>query len=80
MELVVLTQPTCAPCRVLKNYLTMEGVSFKEVNVQEEPDYIEQYEIYSTPVTLLLDSNGEAIEKVDGFSPDGIASLINKMN
>lgn len=74
MELVVLSQNDCAPCKVLKNFLTREGVEFTEVNLSNLPHLAEHYSVMSTPVTV-LEEDGEEIARVHGFVPEDIMEL-----
>lgn len=78
MKLIVLSQTTCAPCKILKNYLNSEEVEFTEINIDIEPEAIEKYGITSTPVTVLMDDE-EEIVRVHGFSPDQIDDLIEQL-
>lgn len=66
---VKFTASWCAPCRVLTPILLEAEkdhpkVSFYEVDVEEEPDLAEDYEVRSLPTTLIF-KNGvqEAVMK-----------------
>lgn len=74
MELIVLSQDGCAPCKVLKDYLTRESVEFTEVNLSKLPHLAEHYNVMSTPVTV-LEEDGEEIARVHGFVPEDIIEL-----
>ena len=74
MELIVLSQNDCAPCKVLKNFLTQEEIPFTEINLSENPDKIEHYKVMSTPVTV-LEEDGEEITRVQGFNPEQVEEL-----
>jgi len=74
MELIVLSQDGCAPCKVLKDYLTRELVEFTEVNLSKLPHLAEHYSVMSTPVTV-LEEDGEEIARVHGFVPEDIMEL-----
>lgn len=78
MELFVLSQTTCAPCKILKNYLKNEEVEFTEININVEPEAVEKYGITSTPVTILMDGE-EEIVRVHGFAPDQLEDLIEQL-
>ena len=78
MELIVLSQTTCAPCKFVKNYLTNEEVEFTEININEHAEAVEKYGITSTPVTILMDGD-EEIVRVHGFAPDQLEDLIEQL-
>lgn len=57
--IVKFTASWCAPCRVLTPILLQAEkdhpkVSFYEVDVEEEPDLAEDYEVRSLPTTLVF--------------------------
>lgn len=66
----VYTRPTCAPCKALKMYLKKNGVSFKEIDVDEQPEAQEKLVELSgrsiVPTTLI--SDGEEKEIISGLS------------
>lgn len=78
MKLIVVSQTTCAPCKILKNYLKNEEIPFTEINVTEKPKYIEEFSISSTPVTILMDED-EEVARVNGFNPDEILELSEQL-
>jgi len=78
MNLVLLTQNGCNPCTMVKNYLNSEKASFEVVNISVESEAVEQYNIMSTPVLILLDGD-EEIARVAGFKPSDIDVLIEQM-
>ena len=66
---VKFTASWCAPCRVLTPILLEAEkdhpkMSFYEVDVEEEPDLAEDYEVRSLPTTLIFKSGvQEAVMK-----------------
>lgn len=78
MELVVLTQNNCQPCKMVKQYLANNDAEYKEINIQEDSAAIEKYNIMSTPVTLLLDEEEEVV-RVNGFKPNELDDLIEQL-
>ena len=71
----------CGPCRMLSPLVDqvseeVEGIKVGKVNVDDEPDLAEKYNINSIP-TLLVFKNGELADKSVGFIPkDQIAELV----
>lgn len=41
MTLTVYTTSWCGPCKRLKSQLTREGISFREIDVEQNPDAAE---------------------------------------
>ena len=77
MQIVVLSQNACNPCTEVKNFLTDEGVEFIEINISEKPNAVEEFNIMSTPVTILFDE-GEEIVRVNGYKRMDLEALINQ--
>jgi thioredoxin 1 len=79
MKLIKLYQPNCRPCTFVENFLLDAEVEYNSINVQENVDAAVQYGIMSTPVTILLDSEGNEIQRSAGFNPDELEELISKL-
>lgn len=80
MKLIVLSQESCTPCKFVKNFLQDQNVDFETVDVQNTPKIASQFSIMSTPVTILLDNEGNEIQRVTGFNPIELTEIINKLN
>lgn len=78
MELIVLTQPRCAPCKMVKTYLTENNIEFRTLDIVENPTLATEYGIMSTPVTILVE-DGEEIARVAGFAPPELADLASNL-
>ena len=74
MELVLLSQNGCAPCKIEKKFLENEGIELTEINLSEQPEKIEEYNVMGTPVTVLED-DGEEITRFNGFVPEKILEM-----
>lgn len=79
MKLIKLHQPKCTPCQFVENFLQDQGVEYESIDVSEHPEVAGQYGVMSTPVTILLDDNGEELERSAGFNPPQLENLINKL-
>lgn len=80
MNLLLLSQPSCNPCKSVKGFLQERSVNYQEFNVQEQPEKASQYNIMSVPVTILLNSDGNEVARSTGFNPAQLESLITKLN
>ena len=61
----------CGPCQVLKPILEQveqehPEVEFEAIDIEEQPDLAEQYEVMSIPTLVILDDNGEIHETLVG--------------
>ena len=77
-KLIVLSQPSCGACMMVKSYLTGEEIPFEMVNIREDDSAIEKYNIASTPVTV-LEEDGVEIDRFNGFNPDELEKLTKQL-
>lgn len=68
----------CNPCKIMTNFLHDKGVDYKELDVEEDAQLASQYGIASVPTLLLVDENGEVLDRVVGFNPSSIEELLSK--
>lgn len=68
----------CVPCQLISNILNDKGIVYEEVDAIENEEMRLKYEIQSVPVTILLEDD-EVIDRVNGFNPVAIDSLLAKM-
>lgn len=50
---ILYTQPTCAPCRVVESRLTKAGIPFEKIDITQDPevaDYLKAQGFIGTPV------------------------------
>lgn len=78
MRLLVLTQNNCRYCETLKSFLNDQGVVYNIVNMSEQPEYQEKYDVMGAPTVLLLDDE-EVIAKTTGFDPSILETLIEQL-
>lgn len=78
-RLLKLEKTHCTPCLRVQNYLDSKGVEVEKVDVFESPEVAGKYDISSVPVTILLDSNNEEIERVNGYDEPGLDKLISQL-
>ena len=74
--------PWCGPCRMLSPVVEalsgeMKGLKFGKVNVDEQPELSEKFEVSSIP-TLLLFKDGKVIaNRVGSTSKENLKEWIN---
>jgi len=89
-KFIMFTKDSCGPCGLVKRYLTalkdertsvIEEVyleDFSDVPIpQENLDIAKKYSVTATPVLIIVDENGELLEKYTGGM--GITQNIRKL-
>ena len=61
----------CGPCQMLKPVLEQvekehPEVEFEAINIDDKPDFAEQYEVMSIPTLVVLNDNGEIHDTLIG--------------
>lgn len=79
MKIIKLEQPNCRPCMEVSSFLDSMGVEYKAINILEEPHMAAQYGIMSAPVTILLDDNGNEIQRIIGYNRDELQKMVSKL-
>lgn len=80
MKLIKLGKEGCRPCKMVEEYLQSEEVEYEDIDIQANVDLATKYGIMSVPVTILLDDEGNEVERVQGFNPPAIEKLIEQLN
>jgi thioredoxin 1 len=78
MNLLVLTQNNCRYCGMVKQYLDDNQVEYETVNMSEQPEYQEKYDVMGAPTILLLDED-DVISKTTGFNPSVLETFIDQL-
>jgi thioredoxin 1 len=79
MKLLKLEQPNCRNCGNVAAFLEDNGVKFTTVDVSKNPDVAAKYDIMTTPVTILLDDNGNEVQRSAGFDRAELETLISQL-
>lgn len=78
-KIIKFEQPSCVPCKMVANFLNENNVDYKTYNVLEDFEETERFFIMSTPVTILLDNNGNEVQRVVGYNPSQLEELISQL-
>ena len=78
-KLIKFEKVGCNPCFVLQNYLDDKGVEVEKIMALDEPELSAQYEIGSLPTLILLDEEGNEIQRSIGFKPNEVEEMISKL-
>jgi thioredoxin 1 len=77
-QIIKFSRPGCVPCVRVGSYLNDKEVKYKEINVYEDAETANKYNIQSVPVVILL--NGENVEEmVFGYDEGQLDQLLNKL-
>ena len=80
MKLVKLFKNNCDPCERVSNYLNDKGVEPNEQhNIMEDMDSAIKYGVMSVPVLILLDEEGNEVQRSIGFKPNEIEQMISQL-
>ncbi|HEX6988189.1 MAG TPA: glutaredoxin family protein [Bacillota bacterium] len=72
-DIVVYTQPGCAPCAAAKEFLASQGIEFVERNIREDPSALAELRRLGAMATPTI-TIGEAV--VVGFDRERLAQLL----
>lgn len=67
----------CTPCKQVDAYLEKLGIADKveHINAFDNPEYTSKMGIRSLPTILVLDDDGNEVEKITGFKPERMMLL-----
>jgi hypothetical protein len=66
---------------MVQNFLDDKGIIPEKIDVENynDLDFISKYVDFSLPVVVLLNEDGELIQKSVGFEPDELEEIITKL-
>lgn len=74
-NVTIYSKNNCMQCKMTKRYLTEHNVSFEEINVSNQPEYVDYLKdlgYQSVPVVMINNS-----DSIVGFRPDALKELAN---
>jgi glutaredoxin len=79
MEIIKFEKKGCIPCFRVSAILDEHEVDFKSIDIMnpENGDLLEEYDIFSVPVTFLLDDNGKVVKEITGVDEDSLLEMIS---
>ncbi len=78
-KIIKFEKDGCVPCQMVQNLLDEKGIEVEKINAFERPELSAQFDISSVPTTILLDDNGNEIQRSIGFKPDELEEIISKL-
>ena len=68
--LIIFTSPACAPCAQLKRTIEQaslpEGMTYREIDVEKNPQEAMRYGVRGLPTTVVADADGYPIAMYTG--------------
>lgn len=55
MKIEILTTPACSNCSIAEKILDEMGLSYKTIDVTENPEYLQKYPIFTAPGIVVND-------------------------
>ena len=71
----------CGPCRILTTMLNKAQIEYEPINVDNNEDLVNKYDIKTIPVFMAVKDDGTEIDRFVGVkSTDAIKQWINSLN
>lgn len=78
LTLIKRSFPACPACNVMQAQLEGEGIPYDTIDITEEPDAVEKYDLTGVPVLIIDGDDGEHI-RLTGLQPvERIAELMKE--
>ena len=78
MSVVIYTRTTCAPCKMMKAYMTNKNISFDEKDVDADPTLMEKVIQLSGRMMVPVTVVGETV--ISGFNIGALVSALEGKN
>lgn len=72
-NITVFSKNNCMQCKMTKKFLEKEGVAFQEINIDEQPEYIEHVKSLGFTAAPVIQA-GEMV--FSGFQPAKLKEII----
>ena len=71
----------CGPCRILTTMLNKAQIEYEPINVDNNEELVNKYDIKTIPVFMVVKDDGTEIDRFVGVkSADTIKQWINSLN
>lgn len=64
---------------MVSNYLEQADIQFETVDVTQEPEVASRFGVMGVPVTILLNDQGEEVNRSVGFMPNELDELLKEL-
>jgi thioredoxin 1 len=68
-KFIYFSAPWCGPCKTLSpimDQVAQDGISLQKVNVDNEPEISQQYNIRNIPTVVLVNASGTEVTRTVG--------------
>lgn len=80
MKLIKLFKDGCDPCTQMTSFINEQSIEVSEsFNIMENINVAEKYSIMSVPVLILLDNEGNEVDRTIGYKPHEIIKLASQL-
>lgn len=67
MKILKFYSDTCGPCKVLSKNLKEAGIEVEEINIENNDNLVDKYNIRNIPTLIKLDDNNTVIDRFTGI-------------
>ena len=67
-QLLYFTAPWCGPCKLLKLKLTQLTVSYRTINIDQDMDTANRYNVRNIPCFMRINAIGQEVSRLVGNS------------
>ena len=67
-QLLYFTAPWCGPCKLLKPQLNKLTVSFRTINIDNDMQFANQYNVRNIPCFIKINAQGQEVSRLVGNS------------
>ena len=67
-QLLYFTAPWCGPCKQLKPQLTQLTVSYRTINIDQDMDTANRYNVRNIPCFMRINAIGQEVSRLVGNS------------
>jgi len=67
-QLLYFTAPWCGPCKLLKPQLNKLTVSFRTINIDNDMQLANQYNVRNIPCFIKINAQGQEVSRLVGNS------------
>jgi glutaredoxin len=81
MRLIKFEKKNCSKCVFVQNFLDDKGIEAEKIDVENynDLDFIAKYVDMALPVVVLLDDNGELIQRSFDYKPHELEEIVSKL-
>lgn len=70
---IIYSKNNCVQCKMTKRFLEQHNVAFKEINLDEQPEFIEHVKNLGFSAAPIVETENEAFS---GFQPNKLKALL----